>query len=69
MYIHNQKSIENKKVKFLGNVKKVQNIPIKGGGSPQGANYIEIFQVRLITLSFRFLNDREAFYVIFPVVK
>ena len=34
MYIHTQKSIENKKITFLENVKKIKNIPIKGGGSP-----------------------------------
>ena len=34
MYTHTQKSIENKKLKVLENVKKIKNIPIKGGGSP-----------------------------------
>ena len=32
IYTHTQKSIENKKISFLENVKK--NIPIKGGGYP-----------------------------------
>ena len=27
MYTHTQKSIENKKIKFLENVKKIKNIP------------------------------------------
>ena len=34
MHTHTQKIIENKKIIFLGNVKKVKNIPIKGGESP-----------------------------------
>ena len=31
---HTQKIIENKKITFLENVKKIKNISIKGGGSP-----------------------------------
>ena len=34
IYTHTQKSIENKKIKFIENVKKIKNIPIKGGGYP-----------------------------------
>ena len=34
IYTHTQKSVENRKIKFLKNVKKIKNIPIKGGGYP-----------------------------------
>ena len=33
-FIYTQKSIENQKITFLENVKKIKNIEIKGGGSP-----------------------------------
>ena len=33
MYTHTQKSIDNKKIKFSENVKKIKNISIKRGGS------------------------------------
>ena len=34
MYTHTQKNMENKKIQFFKNVKKIKNIPIKGGRSP-----------------------------------
>ena len=34
VYTHTQKSIENKKIKFLENILKIKNIPIEGSGSP-----------------------------------
>ena len=39
MYTHAEKSIENKKIIFFENVKKIKNIPIKGVGSPQMYNF------------------------------
>ena len=34
IYIYIQKSIKDKKIKILENVKKIKNVPIKGGRSP-----------------------------------
>ena len=42
IYTHTQESIENKKITFLENFKKIKNIPIKGGKSPYVKKYTDM---------------------------
>ena len=57
MYAHTQKSIENVKITFFENVKKIKNIPIKDGESPLDSDptFSEEWNDNLLT-KFKYLN-------------
>ena len=63
MYTHTQKSIENKKITFLENVKKIKNILIKAGGT------LKIEKLSIIAIKSEYTNYRGRTYYWFSIDK